>query len=55
MTITSAEILADMAAVRYEPTRLSVLINGYLNRMFDGEEMVLDPSMPFPYLKRSPS
>ena len=51
MTITSAEILADMAAVRYEPTRLSVLINGYLNRMFDGEEMVLDPSMPFPYLE----
>jgi len=51
MTITSAEILADMAAVRYEPTRLSVLIANYTNRLFDGEDMVLDPSMPFPYLE----
>lgn len=51
MTITSSEILADMAAVRYEPTRLSVLVAGYMNRMFDDEDMVLDPSMPFPYLE----
>lgn len=51
MTITSSEILSDMAAIRYEPTRLATLINGYLNRMFDGEQMVLDPSMPFPYLE----
>lgn len=51
MTITSSEILADMAAIRYEPTRLATMVNGYLNRMFDGEEMVLDPSMPFPYLE----
>lgn len=51
MTITSTEILADMAAVRYEPTRLAVLVANYMNRLMDGEEMVVDPSLPFPYLE----
>lgn len=50
MTITSDEFLADMKAERYEPTRASVTMNAYVNRMFEGEDMILDPSLPYPYL-----
>jgi len=50
MTITSTQLLAAMAEIRYEPTRLNSLMMENLEAAFDGEVLMVDPSMPFPHL-----
>lgn len=46
----STQILDMMADLRYEPTRLQGYLCGLVEEVFDGETLLVDPSLPFPYL-----
>lgn len=47
MTITSSEILAETAAFESEPTRVMSYSMDLQERLFNGEEIHVDPSTPF--------
>lgn len=50
MATNSTEILDMMAELRYEPTRLQGYLSGLIEDVFDGEVLMIDPSLPLPYL-----
>ena len=49
----SNEILNMMSELRYEPTRLQGYLIGLVEDAFDGNTLVTDPSLPFPFLLES--
>ena len=49
----SSDILAQMADLRYEPTRLQGYLMGLVEDVFDGEVLLTDPGLPFPFLMES--
>jgi hypothetical protein len=49
----STDILEQMAALRYEPTRLQGYLMGLVEDVFEGEVLLTDPSLPFPFLMES--
>lgn len=50
MTITSDKLLSLMSDIRFEPTRLNSIQMENLEAAFDGETLMVDPSLPFPSL-----
>lgn len=50
MATESSKIIEQMSMIRYEPTRLLPLTMGLVEDAFDGKDILVDPSMPFPYL-----
>lgn len=50
MATKSSDILDQMAELRYEPTRLQGYLAGLIEDVFDGETLLVDPSLPLPYL-----
>jgi hypothetical protein len=42
-----------MSELRYEPTRLQGYLMGLVEDVFDGEVLLTDPSLPFPFLMES--
>lgn len=49
----SSDILDQMADLRYEPTRLQGYLMGLVEEVFDGEVLLTDPGLPFPFLMES--
>lgn len=50
MAIDSTSILNQMSDIRHEPTRMASIVMSLVEQQFDGKSIMVDPSLPFPYL-----
>jgi len=48
--LSSDEIIAQMTEIGYEPTRVQGMVMDGIDAAFDGETIMVDPSLPFPHL-----